>query len=322
MPIPRRVLSSNENILEVHELEKRFSSQVAVDKISFQLKKGSIFGLLGPNGAGKTTLIRMITGIFYPDEGSVLFEGRPFQPDRDIPRIGYMPEERGLYKKMKIGEQAIYLARLKGLTKQEATRKVKEWFIKFEMQSWWNKKVDDLSKGMGQKLQFVTTVLHEPTLIILDEPFSGLDPVNANLIKDEIYSLAGKGATIIFSTHRMEQVEEICDHIILVNKGKKILDGSVGGVKQEFKENSFQLWIDEGTPVPADLVPEAFDIVNRDGGSWLVKIKAGFKSNDVLEFFIRGGHNIVSFTEVLPSLNDIFIRLVEGTSQSRQFVNL
>jgi len=306
----------------VTDLEKHFSSQVAVDKISFQLKQGSIFGLLGPNGAGKTTLIRMITGIFYPDEGSILFEGRPFQPESDILKIGYMPEERGLYKKMKIGEQAVYLAQLKGLSKQEATRKAKEWFIKFEMQTWWNKKVEDLSKGMGQKLQFVTTVLHEPKLIILDEPFSGLDPVNANLIKDEIYSLAHKGATIIFSTHRMEQVEEICDHIILVNKGQKILDGTVNGIKQKFKKNHFQLWIDEETPVPADVVPEAFEIITRDAGGWLVKINEGYKPNDVLEFFIRGDYSVLSFTEQLPSLNDIFIHLVEGTSQTRQFQDL
>jgi len=310
------ILETNENILEVTDLEKRFSSQVAVDKISFQLGRGSIFGLLGPNGAGKTTLIRMITGIFYPDEGSILFEGRPFQPEKDILQIGYMPEERGLYKKMKIGEQAVYLAQLKGLNKQDATRKVKEWFIKFEMQSWWNKKVEDLSKGMGQKLQFVTTVLHEPRLIILDEPFSGLDPVNSNLIKDEIYALARKGSTIIFSTHRMEQVEEICDHIILVNKGQKILDGTVNGVKQQFKENLFRIGV-EGEP--GDEIPAAFEIVHREEGNLVVKIKEGYRSNDVLEYFIRRGHNIQSFMEILPSLNDIFIRLVEGTPHSRQF---
>src|ERR1700744_4723416 len=233
------------NILEVTDLQKSFATQIAVDKISFRVGEGSIFGLLGPNGAGKTTLIRMITGIFYPDEGSIMFQGRPFDPVKDIVRIGYMPEERGLYKKMKIGEQAIYLAQLKGLSKQDATQKVKEWFIRFEMQTWWNKKVEDLSKGMGQKLQFVITVLHEPKLIILDEPFSGLDPVNSNLIKDEIYRLAHQGSTIIFSTHRMEQVEEICDHIILVNKGLKILDGTVSGVKQQFKENLFSIGLED-----------------------------------------------------------------------------
>jgi ABC-2 type transport system ATP-binding protein len=305
------------NILEVKDLEKSFATQTAVDKISFQLGQGSIFGLLGPNGAGKTTLIRMVTGIFYPDSGSILFEGRPFAPQQDSIRIGYMPEERGLYKKMKIGEQAVYLAQLKGMSKSDATRKVKEWFVRFEMQTWWTKKVEDLSKGMSQKLQFVTTVLHEPSLIILDEPFSGLDPVNANLIKDEIYSLARKGATIIFSTHRMEQVEEICDHIILMNKGKKILDGTVSGVKQQFKEDLFRIGLEGELPATAETA--AFEIVGREANSLVVKIAAAHRPNDVLRFFIERGQDITSFTEILPSLNDIFIRLVEGTPLSRQF---
>src|SRR6188768_1983972 len=229
------------SLLEVQHLKKYFATQKAVDDISFSVNKGSIFGLLGPNGAGKTTLIRMITGIFYPDDGQILFDGKKFDPINDVVHIGYMPEERGLYKKMKIGEQAVYLAQLKGLKKNDAMTKIKEWFVKFEMQSWWTKKVEDLSKGMSQKLQFVTTVLHEPKLIILDEPFSGLDPVNSNLIKDEIYKLAQKGSTIIFSTHRMEQVEEICNHIVLLNKGKKILDGTVKQVKQDFKEHLFKI---------------------------------------------------------------------------------
>src|SRR3954469_24835389 len=229
------------NILELQQLKKYFATQKAVDDISFNIEQGSIFGLLGPNGAGKTTLLRMITGIFYPDSGEIIFNGKKFNPVNDTMNIGYMPEERVLYKKMKIGEQAIYLARLKGLSKADAQEKVREWFMKFEMQSWWNKKVEDLSKGMSQKLQFVTTVLHEPSLIILDEPFSGLDPVNSNLIKEEIYNLAAKGSTIIFSTHRMEQVQEICDHIALVNKGQKILDGTVKQVRQDFKENLFRM---------------------------------------------------------------------------------
>jgi ABC-2 type transport system ATP-binding protein len=321
------------NILEIKDLQKNFATQKAVDKISFTLSKGSIFGLLGPNGAGKTTLIRMITGIFYPDEGSILFEGRPFDPANDIAYIGYMPEERGLYKKMKIGEQAVYLAQLKGLGKQEATKKVKEWFVKFEMQSWWNKKVEDLSKGMGQKLQFVITVLHQPRLIILDEPFSGLDPVNSNLIKDEIYALARNGSTIIFSTHRMEQVEEICDHIILVNKGQKILDGSVDGVKQQFKENLFRIGLEDlkgaggedvrasdlGSASLAAGPAEAFEVVGRNDGHLIVKIREGYRPNDVLSYFIGRGRGITSFTEMLPSLSDIFIKLVEGTPLSRQF---
>lgn len=306
------------DILQVNHLKKYFATQKAVDSISFTLGKGSIFGLLGPNGAGKTTLIRMITGIFYPDEGEILFEGRPFDPQRDITHIGYMPEERGLYKKMKIGEQAVYLAQLKGLGKQEATQKVKEWFVKFEMQSWWNKKVEDLSKGMGQKLQFVTTVLHEPKLIILDEPFSGLDPVNSNLIKDEIYALARAGSTIIFSTHRMEQVEEICDHIILVNRGQKILDGSVAGVKQQFKENLFSITLEQADK-SSFTAAKAFEVVGNRGSSLIVKIRDGYRSNDVLSYFIDEGQNITAFTEILPSLNDIFIRLVEGTPLARQF---
>jgi ABC-2 type transport system ATP-binding protein len=264
----------------------------------------------------------MITGIFYPDEGSIRFQGQPFDPARDIIHIGYMPEERGLYKKMKIGEQALYLAQLKGLSSQDALTKVKEWFIKFEMQSWWNKKVEDLSKGMQQKLQFVITVLHEPKLIILDEPFSGLDPVNSNLIKDEIYNLARNGASIIFSTHRMEQVEEICDHIILMNKGEKILDGSVSGVKQQFKENLFAVGV-EGVASPSDngWKPEsaAFEVVGQRDGHWVVGIREGYRPNDVLRYFIDQGKDITAFTEILPSLNDIFIRLVEGTPLARQF---
>jgi len=313
------------NILEVKDLQKTFATQIAVDKISFQLEKGSIFGLLGPNGAGKTTLIRMITGIFYPDAGEILFEGKPFDPMNDILRIGYMPEERGLYKKMKIGEQALYLAQLKGLSRSEALQRAKEWFVKFEMQSWWNKKVEDLSKGMGQKLQFVTTVMHAPRLIILDEPFSGLDPVNSNLIKDEIYSLARKGATIIFSTHRMEQVEEICDHIILVNRGQKILDGSVGGVKQQFKENLFRIGLERpltGEDLKTADASDAFTVVGRADGQLVVKIAEGHRPNDVLSWFIQKGEGITSFVEILPSLNDIFIRLVEGTPLARQFQRL
>ncbi|HEV3251900.1 MAG TPA: ATP-binding cassette domain-containing protein [Puia sp.] len=304
------------NILEVRQLKKYFATQKAVDGISFDLEKGSIFGLLGPNGAGKTTLIRMITGIFYPDEGEILFDGKKFDPINDVENIGYMPEERGLYKKMKIGEQAVYLARLKGLSKQEATERVKQWFIKFEMQTWWNKKIEDLSKGMGQKLQFVTTVLHHPKLIILDEPFSGLDPVNSNLIKDEIYNLAKNGSTIIFSTHRMEQVEEICDHIILVNKGEKILDGTVGDIKQRFKENLYRIGLEQ---IPASFSSNSFEIIGKEGLNLVVLIREGFHANDVLKYFIGQNTGITSFTEILPSISDIFIKLVEGTPATRQF---
>jgi len=304
------------NLLEVKNVQKYFATQKAVDDISFSIEKGSIFGLLGPNGAGKTTLLRMITGIFYQDSGEITFHGKPFRALEDAANIGYMPEERGLYKKMKIGEQAIYLARLKGLSKAEATERVKEWFAKFEMQSWWNKKVEDLSKGMSQKLQFVTTVLHHPSLIILDEPFSGLDPVNANLIKDEIFKLAKNGSTIIFSTHRMEQVEEICDHIILLNKGKKILDGTVRSVKQEFKDNVYQLGV---TTLPEHLATYLFDVVEHKPDHLLIKLAHDSTPNDVLSYFISKNVPIKSFNEVLPSLNDIFIKLVEGTQAARQF---
>lgn len=304
------------NILELHNLKKYFATQKAVDDISLTIPKGSIFGLLGPNGAGKTTLIRMITGIFYPDAGEIILNGKKFDPENDGKNIGYMPEERGLYKKMKIGEQALYLAQLKGLGKKDAMKKIQDWFIRLDMQSWWNKKVEDLSKGMGQKLQFVITVLHEPDLIILDEPFSGLDPVNANLIKDEIYRLAQNGTTIIFSTHRMEQVEEICNKIVLINKGKKILDGTVAAVKQDFKENLFSVHLEN---IPDNIRSNAFETVKTLDNELIVKIHEGCKPNDVLSHFINNGSSIISFRELLPSLNDIFIKLVEGTPTARQF---
>jgi ABC-2 type transport system ATP-binding protein len=305
-------------LLELHNLKKYYATQKAVDDISFSIEKGNIFGLLGPNGAGKTTLLRMITGIFFPDEGKIMFDGKEFDPMNDIMNIGYMPEERGLYKKMKIGEQALYLARLKGLSKSDAMARIKEWFIKFEMQSWWNKKVEDLSKGMSQKLQFVTTVLHEPKLIILDEPFSGLDPVNTNLIKDEIYKMAKKGATIIFSTHRMEQVEEICDHIILVNKGKKILDGTVPAVKQDFKENLYRVSF-AGKVLPEHLAIHLFAVKQKTDSELIIRRDPAYSNNDILQYFISKGLAVNSFNEILPSLNDIFIKLIEGTPTARQF---
>ncbi|MCA0382220.1 MULTISPECIES: ABC transporter ATP-binding protein [Phnomibacter] len=304
------------NILEVNHLVKHFASQKAVDDISFSIAPGSIFGLLGPNGAGKTTLIRMITGIFFPDAGSISFDGRKFQPEEDIAQIGYMPEERGLYKKMKIGEQALYLAQLRGMSRADAMAAIKDWFVRLEMESWWNKKVEDLSKGMSQKLQFVTTVLHRPKLIILDEPFSGLDPVNANLIKDEIFRLAQEGATIIFSTHRMEQVEEICKQIVLVNKGKKVLDGTVDQVKQDFKEHLFAVGAaaDAGqwqTPL--------FNVIGQKDQKAIIKLQDGVSNNEVLQYLIQQGVSIQSFNEILPSLNDIFIKIVEGTPTARKF---
>ncbi len=307
-------------LLELQQLKKYFASQKAVDDISLTVEKGQIFGLLGPNGAGKTTLIRMITGIFYPDEGQIIFDGKKFDPVNDVGHIGYMPEERGLYKKMKIGEQTMYLAQLKGLSRSDAQARIKEWFVKFEMESWWNKKVEDLSKGMSQKLQFVTTILHQPKLVILDEPFSGLDPVNSNLIKDEIFKLAQNGATIIFSTHRMEQVEEICNHIVLVNKGKKILDGTVSQVKQEFKENLFRIGSTEVIPALNGNAP--FEILNTGKADAIVRIQEGKTPNDVLQYLISNHVAIHSFQEILPTLNDIFIRLVESSPAARQFQSI
>lgn len=312
-----------EPLLSLSHLVKHYATQKAVDDISFDIQKGSIFGLLGPNGAGKTTLLRMITGIFYPDGGEIKLEGKHFDPLLDIREIGYMPEERGLYKKMKIGEQALYLAQLRGLSKAEAMERIKYWFEKFEMQSWWNKKVEDLSKGMSQKLQFVITVLHEPKLIILDEPFSGLDPLNANLIKDEIYALAKKGATIIFSTHRMEQVEEICDHIVLVNLGKKILDGTVSDIKQQYKEYIFAVETSHPELIKNNALFDIIEKEEKNPNKVLIKLSHAVASNDVLKYLIEQQIPITSYNEVLPSLNDIFIQLVEDThAKARAFQNI
>ena len=309
-----------EPLLSLSHLVKHYATQKAVDDISFDIQKGSIFGLLGPNGAGKTTLLRMITGIFFPDSGTITLDGKHFDPLLDIREIGYMPEERGLYKKMKIGEQALYLAQLRGLSKADAMVKIKYWFEKFEMQSWWNKKVEDLSKGMSQKLQFVITVLHEPKLIILDEPFSGLDPLNANLIKDEIYGLAKKGATIIFSTHRMEQVEEICDHIVLVNLGKKILDGSVADIKQQFKASIFAVETSHPAWIKDNDLFNVLDKADKNPNKILIKLSQGIASNEVLKYLIEQNIPVISYNEVLPSLNDIFIQLVEDThAKARAF---
>lgn len=307
------------SLLSLQHLRKYFDAQKAVDDISLEIEQGQIFGLLGPNGAGKTTLIRMITGIFYPDQGDIYFEGKKFDPIQDVARIGYMPEERGLYKKMKVGEQALYLAQLKGLSKSEAKRKIENWFGRFAMESWWDKKVEDLSKGMGQKLQFVTTVLHDPSLIILDEPFSGLDPVNSNLIKDEIFRLAKEGSTIIFSTHRMEQVEEICNHIALVNKGKKIVDGTVEETRQRHKQNVFQV---EGEGLfQLDRATAPFTVLKETDNSITLQRNEGVSNNALLQYLLNNGVTVQSFIEKLPSLNDIFIRLVEDSPATRTFEN-
>lgn len=306
-----------DSILSLKNLRKHFESQKAVDDISLEIERGQIFGLLGPNGAGKTTLIRMITGIFYPDQGEIFFDGKKFDTQLDVAKIGYMPEERGLYKKMKVGEQALYLAQLKGLDKQAAKQKIENWFGRFGMESWWDKKVEDLSKGMGQKLQFVTTVLHDPSLIILDEPFSGLDPVNSNLIKDEIFRLAQQGSTIIFSTHRMEQVEEICNHIALVNRGKKILDGTVQEIKQHYKQHQYSVSGHGIEKLSLDQAP--FTVVSQKENTLVIQIAAQNNSSDVLRFLLDRNIQINAFQELLPSLNDIFIQLVGNTPTARTF---
>ena len=309
-------------ILSLSHLKKYYSDQKAVDDISFDIQEGSIFGLLGPNGAGKTTLLRMITGIFYPDSGNITLDGKAFDPINDIQKIGYMPEERGLYKKMKIGEQALYLAQLKGLSKADATDKIKYWFKKFEMESWWNKKVEDLSKGMSQKLQFVTTILHEPKLIILDEPFSGLDPVNANLIKDEIFNLAKKGSTIIFSTHRMEQVEEICDQIVLVNLGKKILDGTLLDIKRAYPSKIFRVGIKSEDKALAwqtledsfGATPMVFKSIH-DEVQCHVHLPDQMTPNDLFMQLSQLGQ-INHFVQEVPTANDIFIQSIHQNEAS------
>ncbi|CAL1521664.1 ABC transporter ATP-binding protein [Chitinophaga sp. MM2321] len=303
------------NLLEVKHLKKHYATHKAVDDISFDIEQGSIFGLLGPNGAGKTTLLRMITGIFYPDEGSILFNGKPFDPENDIQHIGYMPEERGLYKKMKVGEQTLYLARLKGLREKDALQKIKYWFEKLEITSWWNKRVDELSKGMQQKVQFISTIVHDPQLLILDEPFSGLDPINSNLIKQEIFNLSKQGTTIIFSTHRMEQVEEICDHIMLVNQGHKILDGSIQQIKQDFKQGLFRIGLDV-MPNAAQMATYHFNIIHVHDKAFTVKMNEDSSTNDILRHFINQDIPVNYFEEILPSINEVFITQVQQTEKA------
>ncbi|WP_142684011.1 ABC transporter ATP-binding protein [Chitinophaga polysaccharea] len=303
------------NLLEVKHLKKHYETHIAVDDVSFEIQQGSIFGLLGPNGAGKTTLLRMITGIFYPDEGQILFNGQKFDPENDVQHIGYMPEERGLYKKMMVGEQTLYLAQLKGLSRKDAVQKIKYWFDKFDINSWYNKRVDELSKGMQQKVQFISTILHQPKLLILDEPFSGLDPINSNLIKQEIFNLSQQGTTIIFSTHRMEQVEEICDHIMLINKGHKILDGSVKQIQQDFKQGLFKIGL--GTmPNPAQMATYHFNIVQTHDKAFTVKMNEDSSTNDILLHFIRQDIPVTYFEEILPSINEVFITQVQQTENS------
>jgi ABC-2 type transport system ATP-binding protein len=302
------------NLIEVKNLKKDYATHKAVDDISFVIPRGSIFGLLGPNGAGKTTLLRMITGIFYPDHGEILFNNRLFDPERDIQSIGYMPEERGLYKKMKVGEQTLYLAQLKGMREKEAKEKIKYWFDKLDINTWYNKKVEELSKGMQQKVQFISTIIHNPSLLILDEPFSGLDPINANLIKQEIFDLSKSGTTIIFSTHRMEQVEEICDRIILVNKGKKILDGEVKQIRHDFKQHLFRIGVGI-MPNFAQMATWHFSIIKQEDHAYTVKLSEGSTTNDILMHFIKHDIPVTYFEEILPSINEVFINKVQEMEQ-------
>ncbi|GAA4453832.1 ABC transporter ATP-binding protein [Nibrella saemangeumensis] len=297
------------NILETRHIVKQYAQHRALDDVSLMVPKGSIFGLLGPNGAGKTSLIRIINQITGPDEGEVIFDGQPLHPDH-IRRIGYLPEERGLYKKMKVGEQLLYLAQLKGLSEKQAMEKLKIWFTKFDIKTWWTKQVEDLSKGMQQKIQFVATVLHEPDLVILDEPFSGFDPINANLIKDEILELREKGSTIIFSTHRMESVEELCDYIALINRSHKVLDGPKKAIKEQFKTHTYHV---EYQGSLADLPPAFAVIDTRQLEDNFVRadirIPPDAAVNDLVRLLIDRV-TVRAFGENIPSMNDIFIKAV------------
>jgi ABC-2 type transport system ATP-binding protein len=293
-------------MLKLENLVKTYNKFTAVDDVSFEIPEGKIFGMLGPNGAGKTSTIRIITTITRQDSGQVFLHGEKLSAKLAM-QIGYMPEERGLYKKMKVGEQLEYLGQLKGMTYADARGEALNWMKKLAIEDWWNKKVEELSKGMQQKVQFIATVLHRPKLLILDEPFSGLDPLNATLIKDEIDQLHHNGTTIIFSTHRMEQVEEICDSIVLINKGKNVLEGDVREVKQRFKENLFEITYDGTIPNLENLCA----VVSDNAQKATLKLHPNVRSNDILGKFIQNEANIISFQEKLPSLNEIFIKQVE-----------
>lgn len=302
------------NILEVNKVVKQYGNYTALNEVSLTVPKGSIYGLLGPNGAGKTSLIRIINQITLPDSGTILLDGEKLQPNH-TQHIGYLPEERGLYKSMKVGEQCLYLAQMKGLSKVEAKKQLEYWFDKLDIKGWWNKKIEELSKGMAQKIQFVVTVLHQPKLLIFDEPFSGFDPVNANLIKDEILELRDKGATIIFSTHRMESVEELCDHIALIHKSNKLIEGKLNDVKREYRSNTFEVGIltqnVEGLMFDLSqnftISPASFKSLNED---LKLNIQLGkATANELLHILTQRGQ-VTHFVEKIPSVNDIFIQTV------------
>ncbi|MBR2858485.1 MAG: ATP-binding cassette domain-containing protein [Alistipes sp.] len=299
------------NIITAEHITKRFSAHTALDDVSVEIPRGSVYGLLGPNGAGKTTLIRTINRITLPDEGRILFDGRPIT-QQDIFRIGYLPEERGLYRKMKVGEQALFLAQLKGLKRHEALLRLREWFVRFGIEEWWNKKVEDLSKGMAQKIQFIVTVLHKPELLIFDEPFSGFDPINANLLKEEILRLKDEGATVIFSTHNMSSVEEICDHITLINKSHNILSGKVDDIRRKHGGNIFSVQYKGDGQALNDKLQGVCNILAHDENSiGYSSLKLHIERNEDVRSvvsLINDSVELRQFTEEVPSMNDIFIR--------------
>ncbi|WP_394352317.1 ABC transporter ATP-binding protein [Cryomorpha ignava] len=308
------------DVLKVENITKAYANHIALNDVSLSVPKGSIYGLLGPNGAGKTTLIRIVNQITGPDSGKVFFNGEPLSP-KHVSRIGYLPEERGLYKKMKVGEQALYLAQLKGMSKKDANEKLKEWFKRFEIEGWWDKKVEELSKGMAQKVQFITTVMHEPEFIILDEPFSGFDPINANLIKGEIKRLSENGTTIMLSTHNMGSVEEICSHIGLIHNSVKMLEGSIGTVRDAYKEGVYDLQFQGDMISITNAMWTNFELIDhwKRDGSQIARIKLLNKStvNDLLAVAIAV-IKVEAVNEVIPSMNDIFIKVVENKSDSHE----
>jgi len=311
---------SGANLISASEVVKDFSGHRALNQVSMEVPEGSIYGLLGPNGAGKTTLLRIINQITAPDQGSILFEGAPISQDHRH-MIGYLPEERGLYKKMKVGEQALYLAQLKGLSRKEAMKRLKLWFRKFEIEGWWDKKVEELSKGMAQKVQFITTVLHEPRLLIFDEPFSGFDPINVNLLKQEILQMKEQGATIIFSTHNMSSVEELCDHITLINESEAVLQGEISEIRERYRSSKYQLTFSGSDDRLASGLDSRFELLgveeNGMGRNATIRIKNENEGSGDLIRNLLEITEIKAFNEILPSMNDIFIQVVNDTIQKR-----
>lgn len=304
-------------LLEARDIVKQFSNHLALNKVNLAVNEGSIYGLLGPNGAGKTTLIRIINQIIAPDNGEIFFNNHKLKAS-DVFDIGYLPEERGLYRKMKVGEQAIYFAQLKGLSRSDAISRLKDWFEKFEIQAWWDKKVEELSKGMQQKIQFVTTVIHEPKLLIFDEPFSGFDPINANIMKQEILELQKKGATIIFSTHNMESVEELCTHITLINESVSLLEGPMDTIRRNYSLDEYEIGFRGDINLLKATLTTQYKIIEnkqRNGNNFVrVRILNDVSTNDLLKIMLSSG-NIISFREIIPSMNDIFIKVVEDASK-------